>query len=166
MIDPAIHAVFRWLKIREENGINLTTVKQLELDAEHSSLLLRLLKGKEPFSSIPPQRFNYPWYDLLEQGEAKESAVLIEKDTAIICRYQWTILSVESDGYLIRPGIAPFPPNLESSTWKLSETTDKTAWGSTIWSLKRYNDLYGMQNLSSSKPQCAVLQKEESQAST
>lgn len=63
-------AFFRWLEIREENGIPLTTVQQLKIDADHSSLLARLREGGDVFPEPPPRAHSYPWCDLIKTGRA------------------------------------------------------------------------------------------------
>lgn len=63
-------AFLRWLEIREENGLPLTSVHQLKLDADHSSLLKRLLEGGVVFPEPPPRSFSYPWCELIQTGRA------------------------------------------------------------------------------------------------
>jgi hypothetical protein len=60
----------RWLAIREENGFTFTTVQQLKIDAEHSSLLSRLRDGGDVFPEPPPRSYSAPWCDLIKTGLA------------------------------------------------------------------------------------------------
>lgn len=66
----AFDAVFRWLAIREENGIPLTNALQLKIDAQHSSLLLRIMEGGDVFTEPPPRSYSYPWCELIKAGRA------------------------------------------------------------------------------------------------
>lgn len=63
--------VKRWLTIRErweDRSRPFTNGLQLCADIDHSSLLQRLLDGKEPLPEPPPRAHSYPWYELVEQG--------------------------------------------------------------------------------------------------
>lgn len=160
--DTSINSFFRWLKIREENGIKLSDFKALLTDAQHSSLFRRLLSGKDPLEVAPPKKYAYPWYELVESGQAEETDVRVISDQKIvvICRFVWSIISlVEMDHYIIRP-VTHRP---EDQAWELIKTDRKTSWNAELWILKRYNKSYGMQNLSSSQSQCSVLQEEVAQ---
>lgn len=69
-ITDDIQALFRWLKIRDANDIPFPThLRQLEIDAEHSTLLQRLLDGEKPLDEPPPLTFSSPWYSLIDEGE-------------------------------------------------------------------------------------------------
>jgi hypothetical protein len=161
--DASLNSFFRWLKIREENGIKLTNVKNLLADSHHSSLLRRLLAGKEPLEVVPPKKYAYPWYELMETGSAEETdiQVMSHQKLVAICQFAWAIIStIEVDRqYLIRP----FTHRPEDPVWELTRTDKKTSWNGELWGIKRYNGDYGLQNLSSSQPQCSVLQEEVSQ---
>jgi hypothetical protein len=63
-------AVFCWLEIREANGISLTDALQLKIDAQHSSLLPRIIAGEDVFPEPPPRSFSYPWVELIKTGRA------------------------------------------------------------------------------------------------
>lgn len=66
-----IEKLLKWLEIREENGIEFpSSLSSLKIDIDHSALLQRLLEGKDPLPIPPPRSFSYPWYDLIEKGEA------------------------------------------------------------------------------------------------
>ena len=58
--------VSKWIRFYHDLGRNPT-----DGDAWHSALLARLLSGKEPLDTPPPERFSYPDYALAE-GEAVE----------------------------------------------------------------------------------------------
>lgn len=68
-------------------------------DAMHSSLLARLLSGKEPFESPPPRSYSYPWYDLVEQGFANDVEAHFDNGQISINQNstQWEVESVESE---------------------------------------------------------------------
>lgn len=69
MISKEIDIFFRWLQIREDNGYGRNlTLSQLRADADHSSLLKRLLQGEEPLPEAPPRSFSYPWCRLILDG--------------------------------------------------------------------------------------------------
>lgn len=66
-MDFARRCTSRWMQIYEKE------LKRLPnwCDADHSSLLGRLLSGKEPLDKPPPLRFSYPDYDLAEGKEVQ-----------------------------------------------------------------------------------------------
>jgi hypothetical protein len=61
-VDACRRAVSAWIQIRNENEHGAPT----SADADHSSLLWRLLSGKPPLPFAPPCRFSYPDYELAE----------------------------------------------------------------------------------------------------
>ncbi|QVL30641.1 hypothetical protein KIH39_17505 [Telmatocola sphagniphila] len=66
-----IQCFFRWIEIRAENGHAVPSfLVGLEEDVKHSSLLRRLISGKEPLPEAPPESFGQPWYELIENGRA------------------------------------------------------------------------------------------------
>jgi hypothetical protein len=68
--------VLRWLAIREDNNIPPPgRFHHLEDDVVHSSLLRRLIEGKEPLPEAPPESFGQPWYELMEKGFARNLRV-------------------------------------------------------------------------------------------
>lgn len=62
----------RWLAIRDKHDpryqdlIKEGRTGQMMADIEHSSLLLRLLSGKEPLDEPPPLTHGYPDYKAVE----------------------------------------------------------------------------------------------------
>ena len=68
--EKAIQAVLDWLTIRgnEEVEYSAAWLSSLQADADHSSLLTRLLEGKETLEHKPPLYMSYPWYSLIENG--------------------------------------------------------------------------------------------------
>lgn len=102
-----IDCLFRWLQIREENGISFpNNLTQLGVDVGHSALLRRLLEGKEPLPIAPPCTHSYPWYELIEDGygypmevwEAPEGFFSTEYQTLIIDQCAcWKVLEKISD---------------------------------------------------------------------
>lgn len=99
-----IKLLFKWLKIREFNGSSFPNdVDGLFVTANKSSLLDRMLKGKDPLLYPPPKSFSYPWYDLMETGEGYPLDVSrtegMEKDifgdAIIINQSVWILLREE-----------------------------------------------------------------------
>jgi len=69
-IDFAVRCMARYINVREDHGHGLPN----SADVDHSSLLRRLLSGKQPLEQPPPKRYSYPDYDLAEgkEGEIRE----------------------------------------------------------------------------------------------
>lgn len=66
-----IQALLKTLQIRVENGFSFPeSLEELNLVIQKSSLLGRLLDGKEPLPAPPPKSFSHPWYSLIEDGFA------------------------------------------------------------------------------------------------
>ena len=63
-IEFSCACVKKWLEICEQNGKSVGPK-----NAENSSLLRRLLSGKKAFDFVPPYRFGYPAWELLENDE-------------------------------------------------------------------------------------------------
>lgn len=64
-VDEAVRAVSQWLRLKGEhaNPPNYSVPTSCA-DADHSSLLRRLLRGDKVFPKPPPRRFSYPDYEL------------------------------------------------------------------------------------------------------
>lgn len=101
MISKEIDTFFRWLQIREDHGYpRLTTLAQLRADADHSSLLKRLLAGEEPLPEPPPLAFSYPWCELIEKGQERPFEVYesgFDPDILIVDQGAWVILDRPGD---------------------------------------------------------------------
>lgn len=97
-LPPDVIGFLRWLKIREENGYPLGTVQQLMIDADHSALLPRILRGDTIFPEPPPRSFSYPWYGLMASGREPAFEVshgpdlLAGPDCLIVNQSVWDIL--------------------------------------------------------------------------
>jgi len=79
----AIICFNKWLWIREkweESEFPPRSLTQIGIDAEHSSLLRRLLEGKEPLEYPPPRSFSYPNYSLAENDDWHTSEFFIHKE--------------------------------------------------------------------------------------
>lgn len=76
-------AFFRWLEIREANGLFLTNAQQLKIDADHSSLLRRLVEDGEVFPEPPPRSYSYPWCELIREGKAEPFEVSYGPDLIV-----------------------------------------------------------------------------------
>lgn len=137
--DPSINTFLRWLKIREENGTRLSDFNTLLADVQKSSLLRRLLAGKEPLPVAPPRKYAYPWYELVENGCAEESDVQIipGQKMVAICQYAWTLLNTLEPGgrYIVRP----YNQGPEDPAWELLRTEKKVSWDKAnyFWKLTR-----------------------------
>lgn len=57
----AIRCFVEWQRTCQDAGRRAS-----DIDAEHSSLLRRLLSGKPKLEKAPPRRFSYPCYELSE----------------------------------------------------------------------------------------------------
>lgn len=66
-----IECLYRWIEIRQVNGQDIGDVIQLRIDADHSGLLSRLLKGEEPTPEAPPLAYSYPWVAVIKNGRAE-----------------------------------------------------------------------------------------------
>jgi hypothetical protein len=70
-----IGCLLRWLEtVRSEKSAAYVKsvfgdLERLVIHVDHSSLLRRLLHGKEPLPRPPPLSCGYPWYELIETGE-------------------------------------------------------------------------------------------------
>lgn len=103
-----IEKLFRWLEIREQNGLPFpTSLLTFQIDATKSSLLRRILNGDEPLPEPPPCSFSYPWYYLVENGSAQSSDVWIEneilqpKTALIINQFIWEVKERTSEDEFI-----------------------------------------------------------------
>lgn len=63
-------AIQKWLEVRAEHDPSWSPdfYKTLWVDADHSSLLKRILDGKPVLEHPPPTQMSYPWYGLIEDG--------------------------------------------------------------------------------------------------
>lgn len=102
-IDEQVTAVSLWIRICEEHGGHNPT----SADADHSSLLRRLLSGEQAFSFVPPRRYSYPDYRLaagepVKIGECfKPSAPLFEPDVWIVDQARYRLIEHRGDGSLL-----------------------------------------------------------------
>lgn len=105
-----VEAVTKWLKIREDNGKDVPKSSHMFfVDADHSSLLHRLLDGKEPFPEPPPLALSRPWYSLIEEGkgtayEAWKDTLLSDTPQLMVNQFPWDIVEELGDGaYIVTP---------------------------------------------------------------
>ncbi len=75
-MERIVKAVLDWITTRgEENPYQSADwLANLEVDADHSELLSRLLDGKPELEHAPPLHNSYPWYSLIENGSAVMNA--------------------------------------------------------------------------------------------
>lgn len=103
------HCIEQWLEIKSK-VFDETPSQQIQChfsacDAEHSSLLARLISGREPLKFPPPRSYSYPWYNLVEQGFANNVEVNLSAGKISINQNQtqWKVESVEHEWkYIIR----------------------------------------------------------------
>lgn len=98
-VDDAVRAMSRWIRDYNEHPT--------AADVDHSSLLRRLLSGKEPLPFKPPKRYSYPDYALGE-GESRIATEVWEtknswldnpnQDLLIIDQSRWHIIERRADG--------------------------------------------------------------------
>jgi hypothetical protein len=64
-------AVRDYIRIARETGKSRYTPDWLPTDADidHSALLRRLLNGEKIYKIPPPNRYSYPWYELIDNGQ-------------------------------------------------------------------------------------------------
>ena len=123
----------RWIQIRAENGHPIPNfLPAMEGDIFHSHLLRRMLAGKEPLESPPPESFGEPWYDLVETGRGTATEVKpwewAPDQKISINQGIWTILEKRSDtDYIIAYRLSPTSYSLKKKpdgTW-LIERNEK-----------------------------------------
>lgn len=103
----SIECLIEWLRIREREGVPFpTSLLEFVTDIDHSALLQRLAKGKEPLPAPPPLSFSYPWYELMEQGYAEPIDVWVGDKTTnemfgyraiVINQTPWKVVEQTSD---------------------------------------------------------------------
>lgn len=107
-----ISIFLRWMEICQEN--NRSSVKDIDLnhlrnDVDHSSLLRRMLEGKEPLPKAPPKAFSSPIYNLADTGRYipfgvkfyPEGLMGIDIPSVVIDQSIWNIIEKNSDEYYV-----------------------------------------------------------------
>jgi hypothetical protein len=114
-----INILFRWLRIRSENGFDMpSSCQHFEITCHKSALLNRMLEGKEPLEIPPPKSMSYPWYDLIENGisyptevwEATESWAdqLADYPIIVIDQSLWKMLAkLDEENWLVTYSYGP-----------------------------------------------------------
>lgn len=95
-----MQAIVNWQQTAYAWGRTPSWGIHFRIDAEHSSLLRRLLGGKMPSKEPPPLRNSYPWTKLIEDGwdtqidirEEKNKFFGHDKTMLYIDQHYWTIL--------------------------------------------------------------------------
>lgn len=104
-------AVVQWIAIKTKFEERYDPLKgPTPADIDHSSLLRRLLDGKEALALPPPKRFSYPDYSLVEEDgpqrvlEVHFNPKRCSQDSGQVYIDQsiWDIESVENDVYIVR----------------------------------------------------------------
>lgn len=124
-----IMCFFRWIQIRAENGHPIPNfLPAMEGDIFHSHLLRRMLSGKEPLESPPPESFGQPWYELVENGHGIASEVKpwewAPDQKISVNQGIWTIIEKKSDDeYVVNYRLNPASYRLckqADGTWLLT----------------------------------------------
>ena len=131
----SIQCLLEWLNIREKEGVGFpATTEQLSADVDHSVLLRRLTEGKKPLPTPPPLSFGHPWYELIENGQANASEVVISPDCVSINRQLWKLVSrTKDDDYIVSYGDQPL-----FRLWVNRIGADSDGQSSKQWRLARY----------------------------
>lgn len=133
-LTPDIDKVVQWLEIREEGGLDIPhSIHLLKICMHKSSLLKRLLDGKEPLLIPPPTKFSYPWYSLIEnkKGIASDvwkadgiSAEFTEYPALYVDQLPWKIIEeINSNEYLIT-----YPYNFRKSSGQMGTKFAPDVW--------------------------------------
>lgn len=108
-----IKILLEWLEIKKTYSSDFpTSLENLKLNIMKSSLLKRMLEGKEPLHLPPPTSYSHPWYSLIEDGS---SVIRFEEfffpegwqkefynyEYVMIRQTAWEVLSVENNIYKI-----------------------------------------------------------------
>lgn len=132
MKNKTIEAILTWLEIAEANGRCVPcSADSLRCAIDHSSLLNRLLEGKEPLPDPPPRAMSYPWYSLIENGKDYPYEVFFVEQEVVIEQMSWQILEKINDNQYI----VSYDKN--KSSWRLSKTNEKWGDGSDKWELTK-----------------------------
>jgi hypothetical protein len=82
-IDYVIKQMAEWARTKDNMG--------LAADIMHSSLLRRLLRGKQVLPKPPPKRHAYPDYDLAEGKQVEVFELFEDEDRVVIDQHgDWT----------------------------------------------------------------------------
>lgn len=123
-----IMCFFRWIQIRAENGHPIPNfLPAMEGDIFHSHLLRRMLSGKEPLDSPPPESFGQPWYELVEMGEGIATEVKpwewAPEQKISVNQGIWTIIEKKSDDeYIVNYRLNPSSyrlHKLDNGSWRI-----------------------------------------------
>lgn len=147
IISRDIDLLIRWLEIREENGINdIGSVHLLKINCHKSALLYRMLEGKDPLPIPPPKSYSYPWYELIEKGEATSDDIweatddfskeLFSYPALIINQYSWKILEKVNDNeFIITYSYGPLEnKKFAEDKWRASHTS---IINNKLWQIKK-----------------------------
>lgn len=139
-----IDLLFKWLEIREEHGVDFPgSLDQLKISMLKSSLLKRMIEGKEPLPYPPPRSYSYPWYSLIEDGEGTSKDVwrgdawvddLYNCPTLIIDQFPWKIIKeLSPEEWFVVYSYKDFEESTScEDTWHVFKSND-------LWHIKRLN---------------------------
>lgn len=97
-------AVAEWLRVRAEargDKAGRLLAASLEVNADHSALLERLLEGRQPLPEPPPRAYSYPWYSLIEDGQGYAMEVwrrddidaIVGMPSVVVEQSRWDLVS-------------------------------------------------------------------------
>ena len=159
--DPLVQ---QWHAICQENGHPGLSQDRISVkcDMDHSALLQRLRSGKDPLEHPPPLRMSYPWYKLIEDGEALVLEAWEPNDVPpfggqeevtkklVIDQHRWNISSKPSD----KEWIVWY--RIPDETFRVTKT-DKKCWGDDSKNNKTYwkIEMLGQRNLVACAGSCS-----------
>lgn len=114
-----LEAVCTWIETAAKAGVDVFKGGPMQFRANmwHSSLLNRLLSGRQPLAEPPPIRYSYPNYELAEGQEcivgvhrvwtiaslrrAEEAGIGEESKTITIDQSVWEVVEVRADASIM-----------------------------------------------------------------
>jgi hypothetical protein len=122
--------VLQWIRTAKAAGYTFQGEDGLpsEADVWHSALLERLLRGEPPLPTPPPLFFSYPWYELVENGEAVldarcVSTTWVEYGLILIGQAVWKIhKTLDNYDYVVEY----HEPERTPDVWRLQKQEDGT----------------------------------------
>lgn len=140
-----VTATLEWVRLKALGEHKITLPLPTPADVDHSSLLLRLLAGKEPFENPPPRAYSYPWYRLLEdEGEdgLHEFEIYFNGMKQVnICQGMWDIEAIWGDKiFIVRWPGSDYVFKLSRSTAHVTTLRDGKGVREPVpgWKMERY----------------------------
>lgn len=104
-LSSMLRSIQKWLEVCEANGKPISP-QQFYTAAVHSSLLRRIMSGKDPLPHPPPIYFSQPAYELVEQGRGVVNMFLFKSPDGDIRpvvgqSLGWNLDAVNEDGSIV-----------------------------------------------------------------